>query len=238
MNDTKTISVNPLKTACVLGGVEILLILASVAGQLVKYMLGQDFLLGFVPLFNLDYETNVPTFFSTLLLLFAGLLLAYITICNTRLSQRYVSKWAILSLGFLCMAFDESYSLHERLVIPVKNLLGGPHFGIFYFAWVIPCIVLLLFLGIFHLRFIINLPGKTRRSFIIAAIIYLGGAIGFELISGAYVELYGIHNFTFSMISTVEESLEMAGIIVFIWALLVYIADTYQEIRFTFTDRL
>ena len=36
------------------------------------------------------------------------------------------------------------------------------------------------------------------------------------------------------MIPTVEESLEMAGVIIFIWALLKYIAENYKEVRFRF----
>jgi hypothetical protein len=36
------------------------------------------------------------------------------------------------------------------------------------------------------------------------------------------------------MIVTVEESLEMTGLIVFIWALLKYCADNYKQVRFRF----
>ena len=34
------------------------------------------------------------------------------------------------------------------------------------------------------------------------------------------------------MIATLEESLEMAGVIVFIWALLTYMSEKYKEVRF------
>jgi hypothetical protein len=217
--------------------VEIFLIIASIAGQLAKYFLGQDFLLGFVPLFYLDYEDNIPTFFSMLLLLFTALLLVLVTVENVRQSSRYVSRWAVLSLGFMCMAFDEVFSHHERLIVPMRNLLGSNHLGVFYYAWVIPCMVLVFILGIFFLRFVLALPGKTRRNFVIAGIIYLAGAIGFELVSGAYAELHGMHTFTFSMISTVEESLEIAGLITFIWALLEYLADSRTSIGVAFVDR-
>ena len=39
---------------------------------------------------------------------------------------------------------------------------------------------------------------------------------------------------TYRMIVTIEESLEMAGLIIFIWALLKYIAENYKEVRFRF----
>jgi hypothetical protein len=67
-----------------------------------------------------------------------------------------------------------------------------------------------------------------------AATFYIGGAIGVELIGSHHAELYGYENWTYSMIATLEESLEMAGLIVFIWALLKHCADNYKVGRFRF----
>jgi hypothetical protein len=38
------------------------------------------------------------------------------------------------------------------------------------------------------------------------------------------------------MFTTVEESLEMAGVIVFIWALLKYSATEFRDMQFQFED--
>jgi hypothetical protein len=70
----------------------------------------------------------------------------------------------------------------------------------------------------------------------VAATLFIGGALGFELVGGRWVELHGKENLTCSMIATVEESLEMAGVIVFIYALLKYIAENYNEVRFRFDN--
>jgi hypothetical protein len=67
-----------------------------------------------------------------------------------------------------------------------------------------------------------------------AATIYIGGAIGVELIGSSHAELHGYENWMYSMIATLEESLEMAGLIVFIWALLNYCAHNYKVGRFRF----
>jgi hypothetical protein len=67
-----------------------------------------------------------------------------------------------------------------------------------------------------------------------AATFYIGGAIGVELIGSRHAELHGYENWAYSMIATLEESLEMAGLIVFIWALLKYCADNYKVGRFRF----
>jgi hypothetical protein len=129
------------------------------------------------------------------------------------------------------MAIDEAASLHELLIEPMRGLLGQQARGIFFFAWVIPGIAVAMIFGLSYLKFLLHLPTKTRWRFVIAATLYLGGALGMELIGGRYADSHGMENLAYSMTATVEESLEMAGVIVFIYALLNYIADNYQEIR-------
>lgn len=216
-----------------LGIVVILLILASGIAQLASRFTGHEYIYGLVPLLNLDAEQNIPTFFSTFLLLFADLLLWIITVLKRNQMDPRVSYWTLLSFGFLCMAVDEASSLHELLVRPMRMLLGDGSLGIFYFAWVIPGIVLVLVLALFFSRFLWSLPPKTRFTFLLAATLYLGGAIGFELIGGRIDELSG-RNLSYSIISTIEESLEMTGMIIFICALLQYISNNYTEVRFSF----
>jgi len=228
------ISLNPSSIARVLGVVAFLLVLASIGGQLTAYLTGHAHVYGLVRLFYVDAEENIPTGFSTLLLLFAALLLAVITVLKRKQTGSPVSYWAILAFGFLFIAADEAVSLHEMLTEPTRKLLGDGNLGVFYFAWIIPGIALVLVLALFFLRFLLCLPAKTRLTFLMAATLYIGGAIGFELIGGRFAELHGQRNLTYSMIVTVEESLEMAGVIIFIWALLVYIADNHKEVRFWF----
>lgn len=228
------ISLRPSAVARILGAMAILLVLASIGGQFSKFVLGHDYLKGLVPLFYMDNERNVPTYFSVLLMLFAALLLAVITILNRKQRIPHVSKWAILSFGFLVMAYDEAFFVHERLIPLVRTLLGDGNLGVFFFAWVIPGIILVLVLGLFFLRFLLDLPARTRMQFLIAAAFYIGGAIGGELFSGYYTDVYGAGNLTYSMIVALEESLELVGLIGFIWALLNYCVENYEEVRFRF----
>ncbi len=64
--------------------------------------------------------------------------------------------------------------------------------------------------------------------------IYLSGCIGCELIGGSYAERHGVENLIFGAIITIEESLEMLGIIIGIWGLMTYINDNYQRVQFVF----
>ena len=226
------ITVIPLRITQALGVVAAFLVLASVTGQLVKYLGGHDFVYGLVRLFYVDYENTVPSFFSASLLLMAAFLLALIATLKQAAHATYRFQWALLSFTFLFMAIDEAASIHEMLIGPMRGLLGQEASGIFFFAWVIPGIAVAVIFGLSYLRFLLHLPFTTRWNVVLAGTLYLGGAIGMELIGGRYAHIHGVENLTYSMLATVEESLEMAGAIIFIHALLHYIANNYQEIRF------
>jgi hypothetical protein len=235
---------NSLAIARVLVTIAFFLIFVSVGGQLTKLFMGYEFN-RFLRLFDLSLEQNIPTFFSVLLMIFASLLLSIIALLQGKKKYPDVSKWAILSFGFLLMAYDEGFQVHEDLVGFVRPLLGEGDLGIFYYAWVVPALPFVFFLALFFCKFLYRLPVKTRLNFLMAATLFLAGCIGFEMIGGHYDELYGhgrydplygYENFTYNMISTVEESLEMAGLIFFIYALLVYIEENYQQVHFRLTD--
>lgn len=235
------ISLNPSSIARILGIIAIILVFASVGGQLTRFITGHGYVHGLVPLFNVDGECNIPTYFSSILLLISALLLFIITSIEIKLKTSHALYWGILSCGFLLMAIDEALFLHERLINPMRHILGygnygegASNLGVFNFAWVIPAIVLILILAFYFRRFFLRLPKKSRLTFLIAALLYIGGAIGFELIGGYYCELHGETNLTYSMITTVEESLEMTGSIVFIYGLLLHIAENYNVVQFRF----
>lgn len=231
------VSLNPSAVARTLGAGALLLVVASLAGQFSRFELGHDRLMGMVPLFFVDAEQNVPTYFSVLLMLFASLILALIAVLHRQERIPDAAKWAILSFGFVFMAFDEAFQVHEALetlVVPVKSFLGNRGSGALLLAWVIPAIALVFAFALPFLRFLLHLPPTTRRGFLVAATIYIGGAVVVDLVGVRYVELHGSKNWTYSMIATVEESLEMAGLIVFLWALLRYCADNYKEVRLRF----
>lgn len=232
------VGLRPLAVARVLGVIAFLLVLASVSLEGLSFFTGRDLLTFFTGrehsygirgLFSLDNENNIPAVFSAALLLFAALLLLVIVLHERKRGARDVDKWALLSAGFLLMAIDESISMHERLIEPTRQLLGAGNLGIFYFAWVIPAFALVLVLGTFFLPFLLRLPATTRSIFTLAGALYLGGAIGMELVDGRYRELHGTE-IVYHLLVAVEEGLEMTGAIVFIYGLLRYLADHHARL--------
>ena len=230
------ISFNSATIVRLLIAIALLLLLASSGGQFLRFSFGEDniFLRKLILLFHFDHEGNIPTYFSVLLLLLAAVLLALIAELNRKHMRPHASKWATLSWGFLYIAFDEAFQIHEKLIWPFQRLIGEDNLGIFYFAWVIPAVFIVCVLGLFFLKFLLYLSVTERRRFLIAAALYLGGALGMELIGGRHVELYGEENWGYSMITTIEESLEMSGLIFFIWALLKYCEEHYPSVQLLF----
>lgn len=223
------------KVARFLASIAVILILTSLATQFFKFATGYNQDYGLIPLFNLDDENNIPTFFSVSLLFFAAVLIGLIALLKKKVSDPFTAHWAILAFIFLYLAIDEAASIHELLGRPTRERLGSwAATGAFFFSWVIPGIALVVVLALVYLRFWLHLPLRTRLLTFIAGSLYIGGAIGVEIIGGAYFELYGL-DFTYIIIASIEESLEMVGVILFVFALLKYIATSFGELTFHFS---
>ncbi len=228
------VAVSSKKVSQILFIITSLLIIASVAGQIMKYMGGHDTVFGLVPLFNVSKEQNIPTLFSVLLLVSCSVLLSLIFYLHRKQVVGLKMYWATLAIGFVYMAIDEFTQLHENIGISFIPLIGDHSHGFLYYSWVIPAFALIVFLASFFSNFLFKLPKTTRINFIIAGIIYLTGLLGIEMLGGYYHELHGDENLTYSLISTLEESLEMLGLILFIRALLDYLSAHFSEITINF----
>ena len=230
MQAENEIRLRPASIARWLSLIATFLILLSIAGQISKYFLGHPTVKGFVPLFDVDAEKNIPTFFSVLLMISISGTLLVITRLKIIKHSPHRFEWALLAIGFLYLAFDEAFAIHERLDRPGRRLLNDTEIGVFFFSWVIFGILIVCLLAIVFSRFLIHLPSPARSRFLISGGLFVGGAIGCELVGGAYMEKHS-WSFGYSMIATLEESLEMAGLIVFIWTLLEYCGETFSELR-------
>ncbi len=210
--------IDPRRTAAALFAAAVTLILLHVAGMYSRYVLGHGRLLGVIDTFNVNYENNVPTFFSALLLMSCAAALAVVARLpdNPPRDRRY---WGWLAVIFAFLAFDEDASIHELFIEPVRYFL--PADGPLHFAWVVPYGVGLLAVGILYLRFVLGLPEPTRMLTIASGSLYLGGAFVLEMVGGWYLsEVSGEVDFPYSMLVGLEEFLEMCGAILFLYTML------------------
>lgn len=199
----------------------VFLFLAHLIGLLGHFFFDHDYMYGFTPLFSLNTENNIPTFYASFALMFVCVLLFVIGSFHRKLGDPYIA-WLLMSLIFLFLSFDEMVSIHEKLIDPVRNTVKAT--GIFFFAWVIPYGIGVVLFIVGYSRFLLRLPRDIMVLFITGGAIFVSGALGFELLGGRHDELYGTENMLYSFYNTTEELLEMLGIAIFIYALLLYIS--------------
>lgn len=203
------------------------LIILNLFVLIAKYEFGHPKIYGLAALFTLDLEQNVPTWFSSFLILLSSMLLAVISLTPQSNTDRSCLYWGSLAALFLFLSIDEAAGIHELLMSPVRKFFNTS--GFFYFAWVIPASLLVLTCAIIYWRFLLSLPKGIMLRMIVAAFIYVSGAIGMEMVSGAVRsyngETEGTRSLTYEMVVIIEESLEMIGMAFFIYTLLIYLAS-------------
>lgn len=215
------IPITPVRALHVMIFITLALIAASAAGTLVKFFTGHDHLLGLIPLFNLDTEQNLPTLFSSTLLMISAALLVLIAYIE-RVERSQCARWFGLSGVFLFLSVDEFSCLHERLTAPVREVLQTQ--GAFYYAWTIPYLGAVCLLAIVYAPWFFRLERRVMGPFALAAILFLVGSLGFESLgSWYYGGVLSRKNFFYELFSTFEESLELFGVVVFVYALMLYI---------------
>lgn len=182
---------------------------------------------------RLDSERSISAFFCFLIFLIAFKLLTLIAIGKVTRRDPWRWHWVGLACVFLFLAYDEAASLHEMLTDPLREALGVS--GFFYFAWVIPGMILVACVFLIYLRFLLRLQRRYALLFVASGAVFIAGALGVELITAqSYEESYD--DGPYHLLTTLEESLEMAGIILFIHALLRYLeeAGSAREVRIRF----
>lgn len=180
--------------------------------ELARYLLHIDPAGRWLWLFSLSHEHNIPTWYSSSLLMLSSVLLVLATLQALQNSRDYVWHWALLAVLMAYVSMDELIGFHEH-----ANWIDGK--GIFYYSWVIPGAVAVAVLGFVFWGFLQHLAAPTRRAFLTAAAVYVGGALGVELALGAWAEAYGHRNLGYGLIDFVEESLEILGVTLFLLAL-------------------
>lgn len=224
---------DPKRALTWLLGLTAFLLFMNTFGVIAKHVFGYDRIFGLVAMFDFSIERNVPTLYSSFSLAAAGLLLWLIAVSHRRAGDPW-RQWAGLALIFLFLSLDEVASIHERLIDPVRATLHTS--GILYFAWIIPYGLALIVLGGTYLKFLLRLPRETMKMFLMSFVLYVSGAVGFEMLGGMLFETHG-NDFLYAVCYTLEELLEMVGVVVFIYALLRYITGRFDILSVTVREK-
>jgi hypothetical protein len=226
--------------------VAVLLAALSFAVQMHKRFLAPPgtYTLKFAQLFDLKKEEGLSTWYTEVLLLLCSALFAAIYLSKRTGGDRYLRHWGGLSLVFLFLSVDEGASIHETLGRTGRTILGALGMradGFVSYAWVVPAALLVVVFVLAYLRFFLNLPSRQRVLFFVAGAVYVGGALFLEMLSAFYIDLYGGQNnmtgpqiVTIHAITTAEETFEMLGVVVLIYALSSYLSGRVEAVRLHF----
>lgn len=211
-----------------------LLAAANIAAQFLRHVLGFRTLFGFIPLFDADAEGNLPTLFSVFLLACCSALLCAIGICERGRDRRVSRYWLGLGAVTGYLAIDDGAQIHE----PVGNVIHAffQPGGYLYFAWVIPGMAVLGMLGIVFFRFVMGLERPLRRRILTAVLLYVGGGLGVEFFGANRAATHGM-DLVYAALVAVEESLEAAGALVLLRALLLHAAAIGLKIEAVFSGK-
>jgi hypothetical protein len=221
------IKINPLKVGTTLFILTVILCIISMGlWYFPRKLLFQTYNLD--ELFSVDNEGNIPTYFNSFLLLIPSLFCYLVSRLKKGIPGAYYTHWLILAIGFFYMSLDESAVLHEKL-ITLTNRLITIKSDFLEYSWVIPGSILVVILFIYFLPFIKSLPRKTLWLFVISGSMYILGAIGFEMIGSFAHANFTYNSREYTVVVTIEEFLEMAGLSVFAYSLLDYLQSTYQS---------
>lgn len=228
--------IHPRETALsFLAFVILLTLLHSITQAAFLYTENKD-LMGIAGYVDLDLEKNIPSFYSGFALLFSSFLFFCISLLENNREKKH-RYWLGLAAIFFFLSLDEVFVLHERLgnytgeYIKSTGILEAS--GLLYFPWIIPYSILMIILGLLYFRFLLCLPRKTGVLLVLSAIIFLTGAAGFDMLGGREAELHGYYSITYTVLYTIEEFLEMIGVILLIYTLLDYIEQQYGQLNFS-----
>ena len=153
-----------------------------------------------ISIFDLDSEESFGTYFSSIILLFAGLLILIKYKFLSKFEKKWRFHWIILGLGFCLMSMEEIVGIHELINTYSKDVY-----------WTISSLYLLIPIGIYYLPFIWHYKGRLSTMLLVSGVIYVSGAI----ITESFI-IEDTYSLGYNMKTTLEECLEMLGVIMLI----------------------
>jgi hypothetical protein len=184
--------------------------------------------------FDMGRESSIPTWYAEAILLLLAVVLAVAAAHAHTMRSTDARYWFGLAIVALYMSIDEGSELHEKAVSPTRDLLGLER-GFFRFAWVIPFTAIAVALVAVCYRFWRRLPERTRRYLAFGALLFVVGAVFFEMLEGEIAsgghDWGGRGGYAYLAAVTIEEALEFLGVILAISGMLDYLRTTLPDAK-------
>lgn len=172
-------------------------------------------------LIDLDGEANIPAWFSSAMWLFVAALAASLSTRSSDHSRQWRGVFVLCSF----LSLDEMAQLHEAAGLLLKAAF--PAMRVYQRAWIFAGGALVFAATLFFAPLLRSLKPTFGAGIAIAGVVFVTGAIGFELLGTAAAR--GTLSWYPPEVAwttvVLEEGLEMFGVIIFIWMLLKIASD-------------
>ncbi|WP_326554073.1 hypothetical protein [Micromonospora sp. NBC_01813] len=198
-----------------IAGIQVVSLVANVVGRVWRLQPFPrfDWFLAFV---DVDLEGNLPSWFSTALLLSTAAVLWHAGASQARRRGPYARHWKLLAVIFAFLSLDEAAQVHEA-----GNALGDTveMAGAVDRSWVLLAMPLTVVFALAYLGFLRHLPTRTRWLVAVAGTVFVVGAVGMEL-AGAWLGIAheGAASLGYLLVVAGEETMEMVGVSIFLYA--------------------
>lgn len=188
----------------------------------------------YIHVFDMEYESS----FATLLTVICMLLCVLTLIANGESSRddkpvwiRW--SWHLLALVFCYLAFDEAFRVHEYAILHWQ--FNYDFLDFLYYPWVLPYLIFAATVAIIYIPFLLKIPRNIAVRMVIAGACYVGGAAGVEIIQALEDRAsQSTETIPYMLYYTVEESMELMGIFLFLHALLLSLHQRGQKYKVRF----
>jgi hypothetical protein len=154
--------------------------------------------------FNISYEGNIPTWFSSVLLFAIGIYSLRIAsiIRNIDVTAKLSMKfWSIFGIAFVFLSLDEAAQIHE-IIDNITTIKWVKVYAPFAFCFIIICYYYLIFKK--------SENEKITKYIIMGLAIYITGALIFEYIGYKFI----LNSLGKQIEVFLEEGFEMLGVII------------------------
>jgi hypothetical protein len=197
--------------------------------------------LGFVPLFDINGEYNIPALYSACAIWFSAALLFFIHKQEIKAGTPKAYYWRHFAYLFIFLGIDELASIHE--IFGRFAPMIWERFPSLYISrkWIIPFTPVVLAMAVYFFRFFLLLSKQNKIRFAAAGVVFLSGAVGIEILGEWFANKYNMPRIFRGFSAIAEEGCEMIGIVLFIRGLLMHIQrfgdDARMDIQVVF-DKL
>lgn len=218
----KSLSIPVIKLPLILIGVSLVLVVLYLLTKNYSWLCEIELCDDLETFFDLDGEANLPSWFAALCWFIAGL--AAIPHALRPSGSGSVWHWRGIVAVCIFLSMDEAAVFHETFGSALGETVSAE--DVFFFDWLLYGIAMVVIVALLYLPFLRALPRGTAVRIVLAAVVFVSGAIGIEMLGAA--QKAGVIDFIqgrgWLIEVAMEEFCEMAGVALFIHALLYHLA--------------